>query len=116
MCALPRRRRSADALPDLHSVEVEVWSGFDIRSVYQAHAQGRGAEYSWVFYATSQSLVPDYERIVETAEQLGIGMVEFTKAGSYGTYELIVEAERREISSKDRADFCQHAGVSEWAA
>jgi hypothetical protein len=114
MCALPRRRQSADAPPDLHSIEVEVWSGFDIRSVYQAHAQGKGAEFSWVFYATSNLLVPDYERIIDSAEDLGIGMVEFKKAASFGTYETILDASRRDVTKAERNTFCEHAGVPEW--
>jgi hypothetical protein len=61
MSALPKKRKSVTDPPDLYSIEVEVYTGFDIRSVYQAHAQGLGANQSWVFYATSKEATPHFE-------------------------------------------------------
>jgi hypothetical protein len=52
MSVLPKRRNSKTDPPALYSIEVEVYTGFDIRSVFQAHAQGLGANQSWVFFAT----------------------------------------------------------------
>ena len=113
MSALPARRRNRDDPPRLHSIEVEVNTGFDIKSVYQAHAQGRGANFSWVFFASSTSSSPNFERIDWAAKELEIGLVEFTKSGSYGTYRVRREAEPREVSEKDRAIFCENTGFQD---
>jgi hypothetical protein len=110
MSALPARRAHRDDPPHLHSIEVEVNTGFDIKSVYQAHAQGRGANFSWVFFASSQASSPNFERIEWAAEELGIGLVEFKRSGASGTYSLRLEAERREVTHEDRAVFCENTG------
>jgi hypothetical protein len=88
MSALPARRRNRDDPPRLHSIEVEVNTGFDIKSVYQAHAQGRGANFSWVFFASSESSSPNFERIDWAAKELQIGLVEFTKSGSLREHRI----------------------------
>lgn len=96
MQAFPRRKRHRDDLRDLHAIEVEIYKGFDIRSVYQAHAQGRGADFSWVFFATAPSVNPPLDRILWAAEELGIGMVEFDRAAASTTYKLHLPAVRRD--------------------
>jgi len=113
MSALPARRRNREDPPHLHSIEVEVNTGFDIKSVYQAHAQGRGANFSWVFFASSESSSPNFERIDWAAKELQIGLVEFTKSGSFGTYKVIREAEPRDVDAKDRAIFCENTGFND---
>ena len=42
-----RRREGSDPREHFHAIEVEQANGFDIRSVYQAHEQGRGADFAW---------------------------------------------------------------------
>jgi len=113
MSALPARRRSRDDPPHLYSIEVEVNTGFDIRSVYQAHAQGRGANFSWVFFASSEASSPNFERIEWAAEELEIGLVEFKTSGASSTYKVRVEAGRREVTAVDRAIFCENTGFDE---
>jgi hypothetical protein len=114
MSALPARRRNRDDPPHLHSIEVEVNTGFDIRSVYQAHAQGRGANFSWVFFASSEASSPNFERIEWAAEELQIGLVEFTKSGSSSTYRVRREAEPRDVEKEDREIFCENTGFGDW--
>jgi hypothetical protein len=109
--ALPQRRRHRDDPPDIHSIEVETYSGFDIRSVYQAHAQGRGADYRWVFFATAPKVNPPLDRIMWAAEELGIGLVEFDRAGASTTYSLLLDADRAEPTSDDRQVFCENVGI-----
>jgi hypothetical protein len=113
MSALPARRRNRDDPPHLYSIEVEVNTGFDIRSVYQAHAQGRGANFSWVFFASSEASSPNFERIEWAAEELKIGLVEFKTSGASSTYKVRVEAERRDPTGEDRAIFCENTGFDE---
>ena len=78
----PRRRRSRSEPPRLHAIEVETAEGFDLKSVYQAHAQGRGANYCWVIGAFAAG-VTDYEwdRALWTAKELGVGIVELRDLG-----------------------------------
>jgi hypothetical protein len=113
MAALPVRRRNRSDPPHLHSIEVEVNTGFDIKSVYQAHAQGRGANFSWVFFASSEASSPNFERIEWAADVLEIGLVEFKKAGASSTYRVRREAGRREVTHEDRAFFCDNTGFDD---
>lgn len=114
MVALPRRRRSVTDPPNLYSFEVETFTGFDIRSIYQAHAQGRGACQSWVFFATSDIATPHFDdRIMWAAEKLGIGLVEFSRSGSFSTYVDILDAETRVTSLEERAKFLQNTGIED---
>jgi hypothetical protein len=113
MSALPARRRNRDDPPFLHSIEVEVNTGFDIKSVYQAHAQGRGANYSWVFFASSEGASPNFERIEWAATELQIGLVEFKRSGASSTYRVRLEAERREVTTEDREIFCENTGFDD---
>ena len=114
MIALPKRRHSVDDPPDLYSIEVEVYTGFDIRSVYQAHAQGLGANESWVFFATSSEATPHMERIERAARTLGIGLVQFGRSGTWGTYETLIEAERRKkVDPEDRKTFLRNTGLDD---
>jgi hypothetical protein len=91
-------------------MEVEVNTGFDIKSIYQAHAQGRGANFSWVFFASSESSSPNFERIEWAADELDVGLVEFKRSGASGTYRTRLEARRREVTDLDRAIFCENTG------
>ena len=105
----PRRKRHRDDPAMLVSIEVESDGGFDIRSVYQAHSQGRGADYTWVLYQ-SQPYMSDAEsdRILWAAQELGVGLVEFERAGAYGTWHVRHEAEHRDPDEQDRAMFCEY--------
>jgi hypothetical protein len=111
LAALPRRRRTRNDLADLHSIEVETYTGFDIRSIYQAHSQGRGANFSWVFFASSDRATPHLDRIEWAAEALNIGLVRFTRAGASGTYQVLRQADRRDVKPEDRAVFCRNTGA-----
>jgi hypothetical protein len=106
VAADPPRRRSADEPRRLHALEVETADGFDLRSVYQAHAQGRGAHYSWVFGSKAPGVDPiDWERVTWTAESLGIGLVTFEKPHAYGTWTTHLKAELQEPSAIERERF-----------
>jgi len=106
IAADPARRDSPDEPRRLHAVEVETKSGFDIRSVYQAHAQGRGADYTWVFGDKSPGVPElDWDRIMWTAAELGVGLVTFTKSGAYGTWTHHLDAERKRPTAEEREGF-----------
>jgi hypothetical protein len=85
----------------LHTFEVEPEAGFSIQSVYQAHAQGRGADYSWVLFdrgGQSDAPLPELgnERINWAAIELGIGLISFSKPSVFSTWKLIRKPKQRE--------------------
>ncbi len=114
LAADPARRTSRTEPPRLHAIEVEARAGFDIRSVYQAHAQGHGADYSWVFGSIEPSIThSDWERVTRTARQLNVGLVIFEKPGVFGTWRTELRPDRTVPSAAARAEFLHHAvGVS----
>ncbi|MGE0139682.1 MAG: hypothetical protein AB7R77_17845 [Ilumatobacteraceae bacterium] len=106
VAADPARRRSQTEPRRLHAIEVETAAGFDLRSVYQAHAQGRDANYSWVFGSKAPGVEkPDWDRVLWTAESLGVGLVTFAKPHAYGTWTTHREAEHKEPSVAEREMF-----------
>jgi hypothetical protein len=111
IAADPARRDSREEPRRLHAVEVEAKAGFDLRSIYQAHAQGRGAEYSWVFGDKTPGVDDkEWKRIVWTAEELGVGLVTFTKASSFETWAPIwVRPKRRNPTADEREEFIKVA-------
>lgn len=106
MAAYPRRRSSANEPRRLHAIEVETADGFDLKSVYQAHAQGYRANYSWVFGNKQPGVSKsDWERVLWTADELGIGLVTFEKSHLMSTWKLHLEPEFRETDAEERGDF-----------
>jgi hypothetical protein len=106
VAADPRRKKVAGAPPDLHAIEVETAEGFDLKSVYQAHAQGRGANFSWVFGSKAPHVEPpDWERVLWTVEELNIGLVTFEKAHAGGTWSLVRSPAWRHTSDVEREAF-----------
>jgi hypothetical protein len=106
VAADPARRKSQSESRRLHAIEVETADGFDLRSVYQAHAQGRGAHYSWVFGDKAPGVEKaDWDRVLWTAEELGIGLVTFAKPHAFGTWTTHNLAEPKEPTAEEREDF-----------
>lgn len=106
MAAYPRRRSSADEPRRLHAIEVETADGFDLKSVYQAHAQGRGANYSWVFGSKRPGVSKgDWARVLWTANELKVGLVTFEKPHLMSTWTKHFDPVFRETTLEDRADF-----------
>lgn len=92
----------------LHAIEVETAAGFDLKSVYQAHAQGRDANYSWVFGNKAPGVEKsDWNRILWTAEELGVGLVTFIKPHAFGTWTTHREAEHKNTSPEERDMFLE---------
>jgi hypothetical protein len=91
MAAYPRRRQTANAPKELHAIEVERIGGFDIRSVYQAYEQARGAHFAWVF-AHANVVDP---RILTAAGEVGVGVVAFPNPNSVATYRTVARAKPR---------------------
>jgi hypothetical protein len=108
IAANPPRRKSPDEPRRLHAIEIETADGFDLRSVYQAHAQGRGANYSWVFGCKTPKVEKaDWERILWTVEELGIGLVTFTKPHVYSTWVTHRRASFKESTQDERRAFLE---------
>jgi hypothetical protein len=110
---LCRERGSAPDQPlSVHTIEVETEAGFSVRSIYQAHAHGWGADYSWAMFkrrAAEPSLAsdPDLERLLHTTRELGIGLVSFHNANSVGTWKVHMKARRRDRSRSARRCFAE---------
>lgn len=108
VAADPRRRKSSSEPRRLHAIEVETADGFDLKSVYQAHAQGRDANSSWVFGNKAPGVEKsDWNRILWTAEELGVGLVTFTKPHAFGTWTTHREAEHKDTSAAERGLFLE---------
>jgi hypothetical protein len=106
VAADPARRASQDEPRRTHAIEVETADGFDLRSVYQAHAQGRGADYSWVFGNKDPGVdPPDWDRVCWTADELGVGLVTFDRPGAYGTWQTHLTARHNEPDRDERESF-----------
>jgi hypothetical protein len=101
----PRRRAEAAEPPRVHAIEVETTSGFDLRSVYQAHAQAEGANYAWVFGCAVDDESVQWARIMKTAAELGVGVVTFARPHAYGTWTTHLEASHRQPDTADRSSF-----------
>jgi len=109
----PARRRSLDEPPTLSSYEIEAPGKFDLRSVYEAHAHGFGADFSWVvfFRPTASSKAglphPDWSRITAAAKTCGIGLLSVTNSGNAATWQIERAADRR--ADGDREEFVRRA-------
>lgn len=68
------------SLTQHHALEVEQHAGFDIKSVYQAFEQGRGAEFSWVLFTGPLKSGDEWTRIMRAAKELKVGLVHMPKA------------------------------------
>lgn len=106
----PARRDSVHDLRRTHAFEIEQRTGFDVRSVYQAYEQGRGANYTWVF---AHAVKLD-ERVACAAKDLGVGVVVFTNPGAYGTYKMTHKAPLRTVNATERAHFLARCGVPDY--
>jgi hypothetical protein len=103
----PRRRKSATDPRETHAFEVEQRNGFDVRSVYQALEQGRGANYTWVFAHSDDADT----RVMRAADDLGVGIVVFTNPSAFGTYRTLRRANRRQVTPDERKHFLKCCGV-----
>lgn len=109
-CGPGRRPSAGEVTRWVHTFEIETTAGFEIQSVYQAHAQGRGADYSWVIFhrADIQSDQPphnDWDRIDWVSSTLGIGLIGFTSSTSVATWHVFRSAKRRDRTVKERTSF-----------
>jgi hypothetical protein len=103
----PRRRASSHDPRQTHGFEIEQRTGFDVRSVYQAYEQGRGANFTWVFAHADDADA----RVRLAATDLGVGLVLFTNPSAYGTYQDIVTAEFRPVARTERERFLLRCNV-----
>jgi len=108
----PRRRRSATAGREIHAVEVEASGGFDVRSIYQAYEQGRGADYKWVFAPVTMDPGVARDRIEVAAQELGVGWVEMAPLTAPSQWITRVKARRdSRVTADARAHLMEINGV-----
>lgn len=110
----PPRRRSAAAGREVHAIEVESARGFDIKSIYQAYEQGRGADYRWVFSGGKFSPGTARDRIMRAAEDLGVGWVEMARPTASSTWHLCIVAKRHpELTQNEREQMLVRNGIKD---
>jgi len=102
-----RVTRKSTARPQLVylAFEVEQAGGFDIESVYQAYEIGRGADFSWVFYAGPACSGTKMDRIEIAAKDLGVGIVHASKPTAPSAWKTILPARIRDRTKKEQDDF-----------
>ena len=138
LLADPKRRRTSDAPLEVHTIEVEHERGFGIESVYQSYEQGRGADYSWVFFlrlaeacgadweiAMKSWVLPPlkdeptkpfalrWKRIRRAADELGVGLVWMKVSHIVGDWTVLSRPKRRIAPDAiDRALLFQATGLT----
>jgi len=96
-----------------HSLEIEQSNGFNLQSIYQAYEQGRGADYSWVFFTGVKPVGVPFERLLRVAKECGVGLVNMPKPTQPSGWDYMLQAKIREkVSVKDRNDFLERSGLT----
>lgn len=95
MRAFPKRRASSTDPHDLHAIEVEHATGFDLRSVYQSFEQARGADFAWVIFNLGSTTDSALMRIKQAAVETGVGLIQFEKPTVRTTWSMVAEAKRQ---------------------
>lgn len=102
----PLRRSNPIAPMEIHAVEVEAPGAFGIDSMYQAHSQGRGADFSWV--VTNRNAIDkpglDY-RLPWISAEIGVGLITYEKISAPSTYKVVSFSKQRERNRNDRLIF-----------
>lgn len=109
-----RVRRRAGAKPEVVylAIEVEHAGSFDIRSIYQAYEFGRGADFSWVFYAGETCDGPTWRQIEVAALDLGVGVVHAPRPTQPSGWVTEVPAKIRRRTVAQQQDFLKRSGVT----
>ena len=82
---------------ELHAIEAEQPAGFDVRSVYQAYEQARGAHWAWVFYTGEVAEEGTMRRVSRAAKELGVGVVHATRPSAPSKWNTVIPARRRDV-------------------
>ena len=106
--------RRSDARPPVVylAIEVEQSKGFSVASVYQSYEFGRGADYSWVFYAGPVCDGERWCRIETAAKDLGVGIVHAGRPTQPSGWRTQLRARARSYTRDEQLDFLQRSGVT----
>ena len=106
----PRKRDPGERQRRLTAIEVETKAGFDLKSVYQAHAQGFGANHTWVIGRHHPDEgVAHWRRVERTARELNVGLVTFDRPGVTSTWVIWHVAPRLRPTAEEREEFLETA-------
>jgi len=106
MEADPKRKSSKSDPLQLHTFEIERPGGFKIQSIFEAFVQGRGADYSWVLFSSSDIKTDDYwDRVVWAARYVEVGLIEYGKIGSWSTWRTHLAAGKRRRTRNEVVQF-----------
>ena len=98
-------------MTQFHAVEVERHAGFDIRSVYQAYEQGRGAHFSWVFFAGPMKPEDEWARIKVAAKDRGVGLVHTPRPSAPAGWKTLLRAKLATPKPADLNGFRTRCGL-----
>ena len=106
--------RRSDAEPPVVylAIEVEQSKGFGVASVYQAYEFGRGADFSWVFYAGPACDEKRWGRIETAAKDLGVGIVHAGRPTQPAGWTTKPKARARSYTRAEQQDFLERSGVT----
>ena len=106
--------RRSDAKPPVVylAIEVEQSKGFGVASVYQAYEFGRGADFSWVFYAGPVCDEKRWCRIETAAKDLGVGIVHAGRPTQPAGWKTQLPARGRSYTRAEQQDFLERSGVT----
>lgn len=109
-------RRRSNAMPPIVylAIEVEQPKGFGIASIYQAYEFGRGANFSWVFYAGPECDGRKWDQIEVAARDLGVGIVHAARPTVPSKWKTAVGARQRDRTTSEQGDFFERSGVRPW--
>lgn len=112
LVSYPARRSSLNQPPHLSTFEIERRKGFSIQSIYEAHSQGWGADYSWVIFVRSKTSdrnrpTQDWDRVLWAARICGIGLISCTNPGNHRTWREHLSAQKRK--ERRRTEFIEQA-------
>jgi hypothetical protein len=96
---------------EVMTFEVKTIGGIDVSAVYEALAHRRGATRSYVLLHVSddpdikKEIEPTLDVVREEANRHGIGVIEFSKASDFETWDTTVEAIRVDADPQKINDF-----------
>jgi len=108
-----RVKRRSNARPPVVflAVEIEQPNGFGIESVYQAYELGRGADFSWVFYAGPACAGRSWNQIAIAARDLGVGVVHAARPTAPAAWKTQIKARNRNATRAQRSDFLRRSRI-----
>lgn len=106
MTCNPLRRSNPLAPMEIHAFEVETVAAFGIDSMYQAHSQGRGADFSWVVTRRDATYKPGLEdRLPWIHREIGVGLITYDGISAPSSFKVVSFAIQQRPDRLERLAF-----------